>query len=257
MNSEDFTILQRLFRVIFDGQLRGELLLHQVAKLADQLRSEVHDTSETPRLVSSHGVGAQAEIELAELIGAKPSEARTTPKTCRAAQTADQAISAAPSPDKQAPPPSDLPSRLPAGTGTSPKRTYHSHTPGSQSKTSTTPIADSREAQEDEIYLHALLDSLRKAAADMNQKTRSDAVSESADPRKCPQPGHLCPTISQTEYSKTGIKTSYSDGGILYEYPNSGLVAIDPSGIPLPARALSSFRRPHEPILTFPKPGAQ
>ena len=48
-SAEDFTVLQRLFRLIFDGQLRGSALLRQVEDLATQLGSQVDDAVQTSR----------------------------------------------------------------------------------------------------------------------------------------------------------------------------------------------------------------
>jgi hypothetical protein len=67
-DSDDFTILQRLFRIIFDGQIRGASLLRQVADLADQLRPQTHDTIATARWIAAeHQTGAEAARALATL----------------------------------------------------------------------------------------------------------------------------------------------------------------------------------------------
>jgi hypothetical protein len=48
-DAEDFTILQRLFRAIFDGKIRGDDLLNQIATLTAQLRVLIDDTAATAR----------------------------------------------------------------------------------------------------------------------------------------------------------------------------------------------------------------
>jgi hypothetical protein len=54
--AEDFTILQRLFRLIFDGQLRGPQLLRQVADLATQLGLQIDDAVPTSRWNTSENL---------------------------------------------------------------------------------------------------------------------------------------------------------------------------------------------------------
>jgi hypothetical protein len=69
-DAEDFTILQRLFWVIFDGQLRGDRLLRQVADLVDQLRPKIHDEVATSQWNAAGDLPGVAEARaLADLHG--------------------------------------------------------------------------------------------------------------------------------------------------------------------------------------------
>jgi hypothetical protein len=90
-NSEDFAVLQRLFRLIFDGQLRGPQLLSQVASLAKQLGPQVKDKVSTARWNPSQspiGVNeARSVAKSYEALGADAQSSAPTPPEVQSALT--------------------------------------------------------------------------------------------------------------------------------------------------------------------------
>jgi hypothetical protein len=108
-NSEDFTILQRFFRLAFDGQLRGPQLLSQIAGLATTLGAQVKDKVATPRWSapeSPPGVKhAQAIAAEHKRLTAEPRASAPTLPEARTALTILAACAqAAKSPDRFASP---------------------------------------------------------------------------------------------------------------------------------------------------------
>jgi hypothetical protein len=104
-NSEDFAILQRLFRLVFDGQLRGPQLLSQVASLATQLSAQTKDKVSTPRWNTPQSPLGVAEARnmaaFYENLGAEAQPtALTAPETRTALTVLAGCAEAAKSPDR-------------------------------------------------------------------------------------------------------------------------------------------------------------
>jgi hypothetical protein len=89
-DSEDFTVLQRLFRLVFGGQIRGPQLLSQVAGLAIQLRAQTNDKVSTARWNTSAPLGVNEARDLAAWyreLGAEAQPTAPTPPEVRTALT--------------------------------------------------------------------------------------------------------------------------------------------------------------------------